>query len=189
MSAQAATLTTITDALTISDPTMLGRQYRTGTGSDWGEAKAYPGRTNTTTAYYYDTYSVAVTSDTPYLQIDITDPTAPSGAIFVTAYWDSFGSTTLTSTNYLGDAGGSGSGFFQVVAPSSGTLVLVVTNLKALGADLNSPFSLLVEGFVDTMYTDPTPEPSSLTLLAGGLAILGLRRYRSRRDGTEKEIA
>ncbi len=106
-------------ALTTSDPTQLGRLSRNGIVADWSSSEAYPGELNTTTAYRYTTYDIAI-SDTPYIQISID---SLSANLFASAYLDSY-SPTSKETNYLGDAGSSGNYFgtdpiaFQVIVPA-----------------------------------------------------------------------
>ena len=92
--------------------------------------------------------------------------------------------------NYLGDAGASGNffgtdpRFFQVVdqtaanSPSGFGTVILVLNETATNGGLNSPVSVLVEGFSDTDFSE-VPEPVTSTLLGAGLLVLVVR-YRRR---------
>lgn len=179
--AQAALITTISDALTAADSTMLGRISRDGVASEWSTSKPFPGVANPAVTYSYALYIVPI-SIAPYVQVSVDDPLA---SIFVSAYWGSFAPAPgPVATNYLGDAGSSGNPFgsprfFQVLAPSPGNLVLMVSNVLPAGGGLGDPFSILVEGFTDTLYSDPVPEPLTGALVAGGLALLAVARKRT----------
>jgi hypothetical protein len=94
--------------------------------------------------------------------------------------------------NWLGDTGTSGNFFgtdplfFQVLVPAMHNLLLVVNNTAPGDLGVGDPFHLLVEGFIDTEYTDPAPppvpEPATMFLTASGLAVLAARRrVRKRR--------
>lgn len=179
--AQASILMTVTDdVLVAGDPTQLGRLSRDGVPSDWSGPKAFPGAINLATSYHYRTYFIP-TPLTPYIQITVDDPAA---AIFSSAYMNAYNPASL-STNYLGDGGFSGNFFpgaplfFQVFVPTGSDLVLVINDPAAGNAGLGKPYSLVVEGFTDTNFSDPTPEPSSLFLSGGGLlaAAFAARRY------------
>ena len=177
MSANAAVLATFTDTIAAGDPTMLGRISRSGVPSDWTSNKAFPGVVNTTTTYYYDEYLIPLLWNSNYFQIEIYDPYA---AVFAVGYLDSFTPAPgPTATHYLGDAGASGTYFggtvfFQVFVPTGHVFDLVI---NSVGAGLDRPFDVMVEGFADTMYTEPTPEPASAALMLGGvLGILAVRK-------------
>ena len=178
--AAASILTTINDQLTISDPTQTGRLSRNGVPSDWSTVKAYPGAAGLTTTYHYKTYSLFASafSLAPYVQISIDDPDT---AIFVSTYLTSYDPANK-DVNYFGDAGFSGTsfgmpGFFQVDVPVGMDLVIVVNEV---GNGIDKPYSLLVEQFADTMYTDPVPEPASLLLMGSGLLAVAKRLRKAR---------
>ena len=186
--ARASVLMTVTDdVLVAGDPTQLGRLSRDGVPSDWSGPKAFPGAINPTTSYHYRTYFIP-TPITPYIQITVDDPNA---AIFSSAYKDSYNPASK-STNYLGDGGFSGNFFpgaplfFQVFVPTGSDLVLVINDPGASNVGLGKPYSLVVEGFTDTNFSDPTPEPSSLFLSGGGLAAAALAARRRRRAAATK---
>ena len=79
--------------------------------------------------------------------------------------------------------------FFQVIVPVGHDLIVVV-NQTATGAGIGDPFSILVEGFVDTEYTDPiasgVPEPSTWAMLLLGFAGIGFMAYRRSRQGVRR---
>ncbi len=109
-------------------------------------------------------------------RIEIDDPT---GAVFAAAYMDVFTPAPgPTSTNYLGDPGGSGGTFFQVYVPDSHVLDLVINNVPALTGGAGPAYSIIVEGFSDTSYTDPVPEPATLSLAFAGLTAVVVSRRR-----------
>jgi len=62
----------------------------------------------------------------------------------------------------------------------------VVSNTAANNVGVGDPFHLIVEGFVDTEFTDPppaVPEPATLLLGASGLAMFaGRSRLKRRRS-------
>jgi hypothetical protein len=157
---------------------MQGRLSRSGPSSEWADPKAFPGTVNGGVTYYYTEYSFSIPTNGNYFQIEIYDPFI---AIFASAYLDTFTpGPGPTATNYLGDAGSSGGfdGFesFQVYVPSSHTLDLVINTVGA--ASLGRTFSITVESFSDRDYTDPVPEPASMALSLGGLAVFLLARRR-----------
>lgn len=71
--------------------------------------------------------------------------------------------------------------FFQVIVPNGHDLVLLVNGTTGSDADLGQTFSFLVEGFVDTAFTDPVspaiPEPSTWAMLLLGFAGIGFVAY------------
>ncbi len=183
--ASGALITTINGSLSASDPTQLARLSRSGVPSDWSTSKAFPGALNVTTSYRYETFTIN-SGNTPYIQISSDDPNA---AVFVSTYLGGYFPNSLAAnrgldTNYLGDGGSSGDAFgtdptfFQVVVPLRTNFQIVVNDV---GAGLARPFSLVVEGFIDTSFDDPittTPEPAAFVLSMGGFGVLMLLRRR-----------
>lgn len=189
-STRATTILDVTGALTLTDPTQLGRLSRNGIPQDWSGGEPFPGVINTTTTYRYHTYLVNVGA-TSFIQIDVD---SLSGNTFFSAYDtsylpDSAGSPNLGfDTNWLGDAGRSGNPvpgdplFFQVVVPTNHNLLVVLNNTAGANAGVGDPFHLIVEGFIDTEFTDPAPvpEPATLLLAASGLAVIARSRFKRR---------
>ena len=188
-SARATPILDVSGALALTDPTQMGRLSRNGIGQDWAGDEPFPGVINTSTVYRYHTYLVNV-GITPFIQV-IFDSVSPN--TFVSAYDTSYAPNSAGApnfgfnTNWLGDAGVSGNDFgvdplfFQVIVPAGHNLVIVVNNTAAGNIGVGDPFRLLVEGFVDTEFTDPVPEPATLVLAGSGLAMLALRRRRRKR--------
>ena len=179
-SGEAATLFDTTSTLLGTDPTQLGRLSRTNIPSDWSATKAFPGLVNTSTSYHYQTFTVNA-GLTPYIQVSIDDPGA---RLFTAAYLNSYNPASQ-STNYLGDAGFSGNpfgnpNFFQVVVPVNQDVVIVVEDTTTGSGGVGQTFGLLVEGFLDTNYTEPTtvPEPSTVLIGGAGLLFVAARRLR-----------
>lgn len=173
-------------AISVSDPTQLGRLSRNGIPQDWSGQEPYPGSINATTSYHYTTVSVFVPNWFPFLQISLD---SENTNIFGSAYDTSYNPVTGLDVNWLGDAGGSGNIFgnplfFQVFAQTafatpSGGLVVIVLNQTSTGtAGLNSPVGLLVEGFSDTEFNEATPEPSTWLLLGTGAAVMTIVNRR-----------
>src|SRR5262245_12290210 len=105
--AQASSLLDVTGALSLSDPTQLGRLSRDGVPSDWSVEKAFPGVINTTTAYHYEAFLIDVgVADFVQISAD-TNSVNLFFSAYDTAYLpNSAGAPNLGfDTNYLGDAG------------------------------------------------------------------------------------
>jgi hypothetical protein len=181
--ARAAIILDVSSALVAGDSPQLGRLSRNGIAQDWVGSEPFPGVINPAVSYHYHTYSVNV-GNTPFIQIEF-DST--SGNTFVSAYDTTYVPTAL-ATNWLGDPGLSGNDFgtdtlfFQVIVPANHNLIVVVNQTATGTAGLGDPFRIVVEGFVDTEFTDPpaVPEPSTILLSGAGLAMLALGRRRLR---------
>jgi len=173
----------VSGALVLGDSTQLGRLSRNGVPQDWSGGEAFPGVINTTTAYHYHTYVINV-GLTPFVQI-IADSLSLN--TFVSAYDTAYLPNSAGApafgfdTNWLGDGGLSGSFFpgdplfFQVFVPVNHNLVIVVNNTTAGNVGVGDPFHLIVEGYIDSEFTDPVPEPSAAVLVATGLALMTAR--------------
>jgi hypothetical protein len=195
-SARAATIFDVTSALTLADPTQLGRLSRNAIPQDWAGGEPFPGVINTTTTYHYHEYVVNV-GLTPFIQIEVDSVSANTffSAYDTTYAPDSAGSPNLGfDINWLGDAGTSGNFFgvdpifFQVLVPQNHNLVVVVNNTPGGVGGIGDPFHLTVEGFIDSEFTEPgptetpVPEPATMLLTGGGMAFAALRRRFQRRQ-------
>ena len=167
-----------TGALALGDPTQQGRLSRNGVPTDWS-GSVFPGVINPGVTYHYETFAVNV-GVTPFIQITMDSLSANT---FASAYLGSYDATNL-STNYLGDAGSSGNYFgtdpisFQVFVPTNDWLVIVINNTAGNNGGVGDPFHLIVQGYLDTEYTE-TPEPSSLLMVGSGvLGVAGLLRRK-----------
>ena len=167
----------VTSSLSAADPTQLGRLVRDGIGSDWSVQSPFPGVLNPTVSYHYQTFTVNVQT-TSFIQVLVDSVSAD---LFASAYLGTYqpdpsGVNLGLDFNYLGDAGRSGNFFgtdplfFQVIVPAFSQLVLVINDTNPLQTGLGQPFRLLVEGFLDTDFTEPVPEPATLALFLIALA-------------------
>ena len=178
--AQADLLTTFTGSISSTDPTQLGRISRNSVPQTWADNEPYPGFINTSTTYWYHTYAVNVGA-TPFVEVTVDSIYTTT---FLAAYLDSYDPTNPSAT-WLGDPGTSGNFWgtnplsFQVYVPLHHQLILVANNTAVRGGGLNTPYTVIVQGFLDTQYT-PTPEPSSLLLLgSGALGLAGVLRRKA----------
>jgi hypothetical protein len=189
--AQASPILDVSGALLLTDPIQFGRLSRNGLPQDWSGGAPFPGVLNPTVAYHYRTYVVNV-GLASFIQISID---SLSFNTFVSAYDTTYTPNAASpnlglATNWLGDGGISGNFFpadplfFQVRVPQNHNLVLVVANTAAGNVGVGDPFHMLIEGFIDADFTDPpadpVPEPATLFLAGGGLAVLMLARRQAR---------
>jgi hypothetical protein len=188
-SAQALVLFDTSGSLSANDPTQLGRLSRNGILQDWAGSEPYPGILNPDTAYHYVTYLINV-GITPFVQISMD---SNSTNTFVSAYQSSYNPDSTDpinrglDDNWLGDAGTSGNFFgqplfFQVTAQVNSWIAVVVNQTGSGASGLSDPFNLLVEGFIDTEYSDPAqvPEPATLLLSLVGLGLVARQRMSKR---------
>jgi hypothetical protein len=190
----ATTITTFTGTVLSTDPTQLGRLSRNAIPQDWSGGEAYPGVINTGVSYHYSVYDIPAAlfsfdsgDFAGYVQIDVD---YPSGNTFVSAYANSYDPSNK-QTNWLGDTGFSGNpfpgspNFFQVLLNPGQDLILVINETTgAAGIGLGDQLGITVEGFTDSMYTDPNgnqgtsavPEPASMVLLGTGVVVPWLRK-------------
>lgn len=185
--AHASVIFTGTMTILGTDPTELGRISRSGVPSDWSVQKTFPGVINPTVSYHYTTLDLniaaltAPSTDLAFIQIDIDSVFATT---FMSAYLNSYNPLNLAS-NYLGDDGSSGNpitgdpSFFQVIVPYANHLVLVL-NESTTNGGVGLPAVVTVEAFSDTNFSEgnAAPEPGTWALLAGGMLLLGLSRFR-----------
>jgi MYXO-CTERM domain-containing protein len=182
--AQAGVIYTVTDHIIASDPSQLGRLSRNGIPQDWSGSEAFPGIINAAVTYHSRAFSINVGVGN-FIQIDV-DST--SASTFASVYQTSFDPTNLTM-NWLGDAGASGNPlpgdplFFQVVAALNSNIIVVMNNTGASNVGVGDAYTITVESYVDSEFTDPpavtgTPEPTSLALGGLGLAAIGLLSRR-----------
>ena len=108
---------------------------------------------------------------------------------FASAYLNSYTPGAGLNVNWLGDAGFSGNFFgtdplfFQVVIPAYADLVIVINETVGGGSTVGllQPFRLIVEGFIDTEFTDiPVPTPGTVALFAIALLAFVFARRKVR---------
>jgi len=180
--ANATVLLDTTSQVTAADPTQQGRLSRNGLPQDWSGGEAFSGVINPGVTYHYTT----ITLHSPAAQFLQITADYLSGNIFASAYLGSYNPAAGLNVNWLGDAGFSGNFFgadplfFQVVVPPLSDLVLVINETTGpAGLGLLQPFRLLVEGFIDTEFTDiPVPTPGTVSLFA--IALLGFAFARGK---------
>jgi len=120
--AKADTVAVVNTSVTSSDFTELGRGSRSGIPQDWSGTETYTGRVNTSTTYYYKTFTFAASLFTGggYLEISDFEP-LNTAYYFLTAYAGSYNPAD-PSLNWLGDTGFSGNyqtndgGDFEVIS-------------------------------------------------------------------------
>lgn len=159
LTATADTLFSVSDQISGTDPTQLGRLSRNNVPQDWGQSEPFPGVINAASTYRYRAYTINV-GLTPFVQVSL-DSTATT--TFVAAYLGSYAPNSAGApgygfdTTWLGDAGFSGNVFgvdpvfFGVQVPPNSTIVVVIAETTP-GAGVGQPYNLLVEGFTDRVF-------------------------------------
>jgi tetrahydromethanopterin S-methyltransferase subunit E len=181
--AAAATLLDVSSSLALTDPTQLGRISRNGTAAVWSAAKAFPGVISSGVPYHYQSFTVpaAAVALAPYLQITLVDPDA---AVLVAAYDNAYTPGVSLSTNYAGDAGSTSQfgnpTFLQVTVPAGHDLVVVVSDVLSGNGGIGRPFRVMVEGFLDTQFTEPPgPRITAASLSGTNLVLSGTNELDS----------
>jgi len=181
-SAWAETIAVFSGTVTGKDPLQQGTLDRNGIVSEWASPKPFPGVVNSGTTYFYTTFVITeqMLAQTPFVQL-IFNSTSPN--TFIAAYAGAYDPTDPAAT-YLGDPGSSGNNGsnplkFEVLVPLDTNLVLVVNNTGADGLGLGNRFVLTVDGYTDSEFDNPVPEPASLVLLGSGLlSLVGVVRWK-----------
>ena len=195
-SLRAEQISYFTDSLSTANTTELGRASRSGVQQTWTGQEAYTGQLNTTTTYFFNTYTFAAAdfAGAPYVEVSVTDELGNSD-FFVSSFAGSY-SSAARGANWLGDEGASGefqffappipgdSRYFDVILPAGQDLVLLVNSTLGSANGLLQPFDIDVAAYADTQYDDPaavaaTPEPGTLVMtLTGMLGAVGVVRRR-----------
>lgn len=156
-----------------SDPTLSTRLYRDANPSVYTSSKSYPG-TSGTGPLEYETFKFTADGSAPNETITFNSPDNYS---FLSVYLSSFDPKNL-ATNYLADAGQSGSGSFSFKLSPGQTFVLVA-NQTYVGYEPGL-IGVTVTG-ASLASVAATPEPASLLLLLTGFACIAFLITRQRR--------
>lgn len=139
--------------------------FRNGVASAIGTGKAFPGTLACGANCGFRT--VTVTPTGPNVSVTITAG-ANGGNLFEAAYLDSFNPASL-NTNYIGDAGSSGSATFGMRVPAGHQVVLAVMNTTA-GFTGTVSYAITDSG----TFSAPTVPTVSSVMLAALAALLAL---------------
>lgn len=164
--ASAVTLGPYTGSWGAGDDTQLGRIYRDGTSSTAGTAKAFPGVSNSSSTYLYETFLFQNLGGPDAITVDATVSSANTvfAAFSGSSYDPVFANNAGT---YLGDLGTSTSHPFSFTAPTGAFMVVAMTT----GSSTVGNFSFTVDG-ANVSAVSAVPEPSTLVMF--GLGVLGV---------------
>ena len=153
---------------------MSDRLIRDGNASDYTSQKSYPGVVNESNRYVTFDLGQVATSSAFFVHVDLT----PSSTfnIFASLYAGSFNPNNL-ATNYLGDAGQSGSPQdFSITANTGINLILVLNSVFGIDAANGLKADVTYSPTLNDSAVSAVPEPASMiTLAAGAIGMLGFR--------------
>jgi hypothetical protein len=167
--ASAVTLGPYSGSWDASDSVQTGRIYRNTVASDASSPKGFPGDSNATSSFRYETF---LFENLGGLDAITVDATVSSSNTHLSAFSGSVYDPIFANNAsiYLGDLGSSSSQPFSFMAPTGTFMVVASTNF---GGDLTGNFSFTVNG-TNIAAVSAVPEPGTLAMFGLGVGVLGV---------------